>query len=466
MEPTPKPNRLSLEIEPPAMPQQQQQPDPRRVAAVVMRSPLPEVWRQFNRALRDPRQDFNPFVWIGKLLQALMDHVYIRSGCYDCVLYWNLDKAWRPMVPYGGLGLVVFVLLAYYNSIRGVIERRWCCPRNDPDDSQINDCGPCAWIRLHDFLVAYFGFMIIFHYLCTVFRSPGIALVDPPTLGWNAMDAQGGMWGIDPVCQFDKERARVALYGALASSSSRNKDEVLKIQNPSATETTSTTTLFPSPEPTFCVKCQIIRPPRCHHCSICNRCILQFDHHCVWVNQCIGYNNYRHFVLMLLFFMLGCWYGVALLFHAFYEPFRQQIREHGWKWLYSNGTGLLDLPMPHVLFMHIVRRDMPAKMVIDMVYPLLLAMGTVLSGFLGFHFKYILLGRTTLEHSISLEEQIHQIKQRHGNSSGKLNATENPFDQGYRGNLRQVLGPSIMPVFLPIFVDPLPPYLPQHNKSK
>ena len=443
--------------------QQQQQKDPPRVAVV---SPLPDVWRQFNRALRDPRQDFNPFVWIGKLFQALMVHVYICSGCYDCVVYLHLDKAWRPLVPYGGLGLVLFVLLAYYNSIREVIQQRWCCSANvdDNNNDDVNKCGPCGWIHMHDVLVTYFGFMIIFHYVCTVFRSPGIAFVDPSRRRWNAMESQGGMWGIDPICRADQERARVNSYYALATTSSTNDDKVPKKEKALSTETPSTVTHFPSTKPSFCNKCQIVRPPRCHHCSTCNRCILQFDHHCVWVNQCIGYNNYRHFVLMLLFFMLGCWYGVALLFQVFYEPFRQQIWENGWKWLYSNGTGLLDLPMPHVLVMHIVRRDMPTKMVIDMVYPLLLGIGAILSGFLGFHVKYILLARTTLEHSIFLEEEIHFLRQ-NANSNGKPSLT-NPFDQGYLGNLKQVLGPSIMALFFPITVEPLPPYLPQHDKSK
>lgn len=453
--------------------QQGQDPPPRRI------SPLPEIWRQFNRALRDPRQDFNPFVWIWRLCRASVDHLYISSGCHDCILHFKLHKAWRPLVPYGGLGLVTSVLLAYFRSIRSVIQRRWCCedeedppPLNDPT---ADECVPCAYIHVHDGLVAYLGFMILFHYVCTVFRSPGIALPAADTKNgtttssrpeWKAMEAQGGMLGIDPVCCVDRERARVALYGALTTPATPADAKK------TTTTTTTATKYFPSPEPTFCEKCHIVRPPRCHHCSVCNRCVLQFDHHCVWVNQCIGYNNYRHFILMLAFFMLGCWYGVALLFHVFYEPFRQQIREHGWKWLYSNGTGLLDLPMPHVLVMHILRRDMPTKMVIDMVYPLLLGIGAVLSWFLGFHVKYILLGRTTLEHSIALEEQIHQLRQpsQQGSGAAGENArsalAKNPFDQGYLGNLRQILGPSIPYAFLPIIVDPPPPYLPRHDKSK
>lgn len=30
----------------------------------------------------------------------------------------------------------------------------------------------------------------------------------------------------------------------------------------------------------FCEKCQIIKPDRCHHCSVCGTCILKMDHHC------------------------------------------------------------------------------------------------------------------------------------------------------------------------------------------
>ncbi|KAJ0968611.1 hypothetical protein J5N97_025528 [Dioscorea zingiberensis] len=54
----------------------------------------------------------------------------------------------------------------------------------------------------------------------------------------------------------------------------------------------------------FCRKCNQLKPPRCHHCSVCGRCVLKMDHHCVWVVNCVGALNYKFFLLFLFYTLL------------------------------------------------------------------------------------------------------------------------------------------------------------------
>lgn len=35
---------------------------------------------------------------------------------------------------------------------------------------------------------------------------------------------------------------------------------------------------------TVCKHCHIIKPSRAHHCSICDKCVLKMDHHCVCIS--------------------------------------------------------------------------------------------------------------------------------------------------------------------------------------
>lgn len=49
-----------------------------------------------------------------------------------------------------------------------------------------------------------------------------------------------------------------------------------------------------------CPECVIIQPKRARHCTICRMCVFKYDHHCPWLNNCIGARNIGIFYLFLL----------------------------------------------------------------------------------------------------------------------------------------------------------------------
>ncbi|RCN31754.1 DHHC zinc finger domain protein [Ancylostoma caninum] len=49
----------------------------------------------------------------------------------------------------------------------------------------------------------------------------------------------------------------------------------------------------------YCFTCWVNKPKGAKHCSICDRCVLDFDHHCPWLHQCITNRNLRMFLVFV-----------------------------------------------------------------------------------------------------------------------------------------------------------------------
>ncbi|XP_055799423.1 palmitoyltransferase ZDHHC23-A-like isoform X1 [Salvelinus fontinalis] len=65
-----------------------------------------------------------------------------------------------------------------------------------------------------------------------------------------------------------------------------------------------------------CPLCKVVRPPRAGHCRICGGCVQRLDHHCIWINSCVGKANHRNFLLTLLLFLLTSLYGISLVLRS------------------------------------------------------------------------------------------------------------------------------------------------------
>ncbi|KAI9594894.1 DHHC palmitoyltransferase-domain-containing protein [Syncephalis fuscata] len=83
-------------------------------------------------------------------------------------------------------------------------------------------------------------------------------------------------------------------------------------------------------QPKQCRTCKVLKSARSKHCSMCGRCIAKLDHHCIWLNNCIGHNNHRYFFYFLFANQICMLYGTWLIWRIFLG----ERQRHGWESFY------------------------------------------------------------------------------------------------------------------------------------
>lgn len=67
---------------------------------------------------------------------------------------------------------------------------------------------------------------------------------------------------------------------------------------------------------TFCQHCLQPKSPKTHHCRSCRMCVLNMDHHCPFIGNCIGAENHRSFVLFLISAVISTIYVCIMSIYA------------------------------------------------------------------------------------------------------------------------------------------------------
>ncbi|KAK3870744.1 hypothetical protein Pcinc_024050 [Petrolisthes cinctipes] len=164
----------------------------------------------------------------------------------------------------------------------------------------------------------------------------------------------------------------------------------------------------------YCGTCEGYKAPRTHHCRKCGCCVMKMDHHCPWINNCVGHRNHASFTFFLLFAVLGCAQATGILSLSIYHAIHRT-----WYLYYGRGTE----PMVYLSVWGLV----VCMFVLGLAIGVVLAVGMLLY----FQLRGILRNRTGIEDWI-LEKAIH-----------RRNPEDTPFiypyDLGRWNNFKQVM---------------------------
>lgn len=69
----------------------------------------------------------------------------------------------------------------------------------------------------------------------------------------------------------------------------------------------------------FCFFCRTLWSSTGVHCMTCGACVEGFDHHCTFVNNCIGYNNHARFMNFLGMAFVYCIFQILTIIMVVYQ---------------------------------------------------------------------------------------------------------------------------------------------------
>jgi palmitoyltransferase ZDHHC3/7/25 len=89
----------------------------------------------------------------------------------------------------------------------------------------------------------------------------------------------------------------------------------------------------------FCNKCDNNwKPERAHHCKECGTCVYKMDHHCPWINNCVGAKNLKYFLQFVLYTALAAAFLVLMMLLSFFQLMTSKSKTHtqkdGYVWAF------------------------------------------------------------------------------------------------------------------------------------